>query len=78
MAMLAYNLISLFRQAAMRSVVPHTRATLHHKVFAICAWDPGPEKSVLRLVVARRRRKWFEGLWTQAEIDPGLYRFGHV
>ena len=79
MAMLAYNLMSLFRQAAMRSEVHHTLATLHHKVFAIGAfWDPDPEKNVLRLAVARRRRKWFEGLWTQAEIDPGLHRFGHA
>jgi hypothetical protein len=79
MAMLAYNLMSLFRQAAMRSEVHHTLATLHHKVFAIGAfWDPGPENPVLRLAVARRRRKWFEGLWTQAEIDPGLHRFGHA
>lgn len=79
MAMLAYNLMSLFRQAAMRSEVHHTLATLHHKVFAIGAfWDPGPEKNVLRLAVARRRRKWFEGLWTQAEIDPGLHRFGYA
>ncbi len=79
MAMLAYNLMSLFRQAVMRSEVHHTLATLHHKVFAIGAfWDPGPERHVLRLAVARRRRKWFEGLWTQAEIDPGLHRFGHA
>lgn len=79
MAMLAYNLMSLFRQAVMRSEVHHTLATLHHKVFAIGAfWDPGAEKNVLRLAVARRRRKWFEGLWTQAEIDPGLHRFGHA
>ena len=79
MAMLAYNLMSLFRQAVMRSEVHHTLATLHHKVFAIGAfWDPGPENHVLRLAVARRRRKWFEGLWSQAEIDPGLHRFGHA
>ena len=58
MAMLAYNLMSLFRQAGMRSEVRHTLATLHHKAFAIGAfWDPSPEKNVLRLAVARRRRK---------------------
>jgi hypothetical protein len=45
LAMLAYNLMSLFRQAAMRSEVHHTLTTLHHKVFAIGAfWNPGPEK----------------------------------
>jgi hypothetical protein len=79
MAMLAYNLMSLFRQAVMRSDVHHTLATLHHKVFALGGfWDPGADKKVLRLAVVRRRRKWFEGLWAQAEIDPGLHKFGHA
>ena len=79
MTMPAYNLMSLFRQAVMRSEVHHTLATLHHKVFAIGAlWDPGVDKNVLRLAVARRRRKWFEGLWAQAAIDPSLHRFGQV
>jgi hypothetical protein len=79
MAMLAYNLMSLFRQAVMRSEVHHTLATLHHKVFAVGAfWDPGAEKNVLRMALARRRRKWFEGLWAQAEIDPSLHKFGHA
>jgi Transposase DDE domain group 1 len=79
MAMLAYNLMSLFRQAVMRSDVHHTLATLHHKVFALGGfWDPGADKKVLRLAVVRRRRKWFEGLWAQAEIDLGLHKFGHA
>ena len=78
MAMLAYNLMSLFRQAVMKSGIHHTLATLHHKVFAVGAfWDSGADKNVLRLAVTRRRRQWFEGLWAQAAIDPGLHRFGH-
>ena len=78
MAMLAYNLMSLFRQAVMKSGIHHTLATLHHKVFAVGAfWDPGADKNVPRLAVTRRRRQWFEGLWAQAAIDPGLHRFGH-
>ncbi|MDP1636897.1 MAG: hypothetical protein Q8L62_02205, partial [Candidatus Nitrotoga sp.] len=35
MAMLAYNLMSLFRQAVMKSSIHHTLVTLHHKVFAV-------------------------------------------
>ncbi|MDO9053445.1 MAG: hypothetical protein Q7U37_05890 [Gallionella sp.] len=78
MAMLAYNLMSLFRQAVMKSGVHHTLATLHHKVFAVGAfWDGGNEINVLRLAVARRRWQWFDGLWAQVAIDPGLHRFGH-
>jgi hypothetical protein len=79
MAMQAYNLMSLFRQAVVRSEVHHTLATLHHKVFAMGGfWGPGADKKVLRLAVVRRRRKWFKGLWSQAEIDPGLHKFGHA
>lgn len=79
MTMLAYNLMSLFRQAVMRSEVHHTLATLHHKVFAMGdLWDPGAGKKVLRLAVVRRRRKWFECLWAQAEINPRLHTFGHA
>ena len=37
-ATLAYNLMSLFRQAVVRSEVHHTLATLHHKVFSIGAF----------------------------------------
>lgn len=45
MAMLAYNLMSLFRQAVMKSSIHHTLVTLHHKVFAVGAfWDSNAEK----------------------------------
>src|ERR1039458_2198283 len=48
MAMLAYNLMSLFRQAVMKSGKHHPLATLHHKVFAVGAfWDSSAEKNVL-------------------------------
>ncbi len=39
-AMLAYNLMSMFRHAVMRQNVHHTLTTLHHKVLAVGAfWD---------------------------------------
>jgi hypothetical protein len=66
-AMLAYNLMSLFRQAVLRGSVQHTLATLHHKVLAVEAfWHKNPDKRQLNLAVSRRRRAWFEGLWTNA------------
>ncbi len=37
-AMLAYNLMSLFRQAVLRGSVQQTLATLHHKVFVVGAF----------------------------------------
>ncbi|CAH1906362.1 hypothetical protein NTGHW29_900005 [Candidatus Nitrotoga sp. HW29] len=65
-AMLAYNLMSLFRQAVLRGSVQHTLVTLHHKVFAVGAfWHKAPDTRQLNLAVSRRRA-WFEGLWSNA------------
>jgi len=71
-SMLAYNLMSVFRQAVMRQKVHHTLATLHHKVLAIGAYwgqpsvQKGKPKPTLRVALARKRRAWFEGLWANA------------
>jgi hypothetical protein len=68
--MLAYNLMSVFRHAVMRQSVHHTLATLHHKVLAVGAFWDNPkiklDRPTLRVAVARQRRQWFEGLWTNA------------
>ncbi|MFZ1545719.1 MAG: hypothetical protein WAT12_01260 [Candidatus Nitrotoga sp.] len=58
-AMLAYKLMSLFKQAVFRGSVQHTLATLHHKVFAVGAfWYKDPGKQQLNLAVSRRRGAW--------------------
>ena len=68
--MLAYNLMSVFRQAVIRQKSHQTLSTLHHKVLAMGAyWGSGKEESerpTLNLAVARQRRPWFEGLWANA------------
>jgi hypothetical protein len=68
--MLAYNLMSVFRQAVIRQKSHQTLSTLHHKVLAMGAyWGSGKEESqrpTLNLAVARKRRPWFEGLWANA------------
>lgn len=72
-AMLACNLMSVFRHAVMRQKVHHTLATLHHQVLAVGAyWETGSKKDnqtnkpTLRLAVTRKRSPWFEGLWANA------------
>jgi hypothetical protein len=68
-AMLSYNLMSVFRHAVLRQRVHHTLSTLHHKVLAVGAyWDKPNEdsKPSIRLAIAKRRRPWFEGLWANA------------
>lgn len=79
--MLAYNLMSVFRQAVMRRKVHHTLATLHHQVLAVGAYWEGDSKQdnpirkpTLRLAVTRKRRRWFEGLWANAGEPVRLER----
>jgi hypothetical protein len=79
MSMLAYNLMSVFRHTVMRQRVHCTLATLDHKVLAVGAfWENPkvkPDIPTLRLVVARQRRHWFEGLWAHAG-DPVYFKPG--
>jgi hypothetical protein len=70
-AMLAYNLMSLFRQAVLRSRVQHTLSTLHGLVLAVGgSWHPDSKQQRLLLSVPRRKRAWFAGLWANAAAPP--------
>ncbi|NJS35647.1 MAG: IS1380 family transposase [Brachymonas sp.] len=76
-AMLSYNLMSVFRHAVLRQKVHHTLSTLHHKVLAVGAyWDKpsADNKPTIRLAIAKKRRPWFEGLWAQAGEPVELKR----
>ena len=70
-AMLAYNLMSLFRQAVLCSHIQHTLSTLHGLVLTIGgAWHPHTSQNKLMLSVPRRKRAWFSGLWANASAPP--------
>lgn len=72
-AMLAYNLMSLFRQAVMRTKTQHTLLTLHGMLLAVGAyWHPGKTQNHLLLCISRRKRAWFTGLWSQASQPPKI------
>jgi pyridoxine 5'-phosphate synthase PdxJ len=72
-AMLAYNLMSVFRQAVMRAKIQPTLTTLHQQVLAVGAyWNRDTNQNQLLLAVSRRRRAWFEGLWANAGHPPVL------
>ena len=63
--MLAYNLMSLFRQVLLKtSTVQHTLQTLRYKLFAKPACiTTESRKSILHLAMAMRQRAWIQGLW---------------
>lgn len=72
--MLAYNLMSLFRQGILRSDsiaakpdVQHTLKTLRYKLFAKAGYiTKDSRKKIINLAVAMRQREWFEGLWDRS------------
>jgi hypothetical protein len=64
---LAYNLMSLFRQAILQAPKAVRLSTMRIECIALGAWI-GREgrRRVLRLSLARPRRPWFEGLFASA------------
>ncbi len=76
-AMLAYDLMSLFRQAVLRCRVQHTLSTLHGRILAVGgSWHPDPSQNKLMLCLPRRKRAWFAGPWANASappVFPGLH-----
>lgn len=74
--MLAYNLMSLFRQAVLKASaiqsggkdVQHTLKTLRYKLFAKAGYiTTEGRKPILKLAVAMRHREWMEGLWDRSK-----------
>jgi hypothetical protein len=66
--MVAYNLISLFRQAVLGVKFPPRLSTLRFKCFAIGSWiGKKYRRSVLKVGLNVKRRPWFEGLFSKIE-----------
>jgi len=66
-AMLAYNLMALFRQFILNTKVQHTLSTLRYKTFAIGAYFlKTNDKYILKLSLNMKRREWFTGLWNHS------------
>ena len=82
--MLAYNLMSLFRQAALKHTVAHakqkdiqhTLKTLRYKLFAKAGYlTHEGRKDILKLAVAMRHREWLSGLWDRSKTFELPVRF---
>lgn len=64
--MLAYNLMSLFRQALLQAPTAVRLSTMRFQCFALGAWvGKQGRKKVLRISLNARRRPWFEGLFAR-------------
>ena len=66
--MLAYNQMSLFRMAVMKANIQPQLKTLRYKLFAVPAYiTKNGNQRILNMAVAMKRRKWFEGLFSELE-----------
>ena len=74
--MLAFNLMSLFRQALLKTSrapshgkdVQHTLKTLRYKLFAKAGYITHEgRQDILKLTIAMRSREWMEGLWDRSK-----------
>ena len=67
--MLAYNLMSLFRQALLGGVSHPFLKTIRYKVFAMGGYLIKKGNSrILKLSLSMKRRNWFSGLWSSADL----------
>lgn len=74
--MMAYNLMSLFRQAVCKTKVQPQLKTLRYKIFAVPAYIiKNGSQRILNMAVAMQRRKAFEGLWASADDFEMPYSF---
>ena len=65
---IAYNIMSLFKQAVLRSDKLHQLKTLRYKIFAIGGYiTKSGNQHLLHLSLNMKRRLWIEGIWNQTQ-----------
>ncbi len=68
-AMIAYNLMSLFRTFILQEKTQKTLSTLRYRTFAMGAYFVKINgKNVLKIALSKKRRAWFSGLWNYTKI----------
>lgn len=67
-AMIAYNLMSLFRMFVLQEKIQKTLSTLRYRTFAIGAYfEKVNGKLILKIALNKKRRAWFSGLWNSSK-----------
>lgn len=66
MVMIAYNLLSLFRQGILKQKIQPMLSTIRFKCFALGGWIvKRGRKKILKLSVVPARRAWLDGLFSK-------------
>lgn len=64
----AYNIMSLFKQAVLRTDTLHQLKTLRYKIFAVGGYiTRSGNQRLLHLSLNMKRRKWIEGIWSNTQ-----------
>jgi hypothetical protein len=67
-AMIAYNLMALFRTFVLQEKTQRTLSTLRYRTFAVGAYfEKVNDKLVLKIALSKKRRAWFSGLWNHSK-----------
>ena len=78
-AMIAYNLMSLFRTFLLQEKRQKTLSTLRFKTFAIGAYfEKLNGKLVLKIALNKKRRAWFSGLWNYSKVFEYPFVFSNA
>lgn len=78
-AMLAYNLMALFRTFVLQEKTQKTLSTLRYKTFAIGAYfEKVNGKLTLKIALNKKRRAWFSGLWNNSKVFEYPFVFSNA
>jgi hypothetical protein len=78
-AMIAYNLMALFRTFVLQEKTQKTLSTLRYRTFAIGAYfEKINNKLVLKIALNKKRRAWFDGLWNHVKVFEYPFVFSNA
>jgi hypothetical protein len=78
-AMIAYNLMALFRMFVLQEKTQKTLSTLRYRAFAIGAYfEKNNDRIVLKIALNKKRREWFSGLWNYSKEYNFPFHFSNA
>ena len=77
--MIAYNLMSLFRQIVLQKKTQATLSTLRFKCFALVSWiTKHAGKTTLNISAIGEKRKWLDGLFDIVRKNDRTFYFSNA
>jgi Transposase DDE domain group 1 len=78
-AMIAYNLMALFRTFVLQEKTQIRLSTLRYRTFAVGAYfQKSNDKLVLKIALSKKRREWFTGLWDYSKVFKYPFEFSNA